>query len=104
MICLFRTAQDVSPGRDSCQQETSFERDTNLSSSVRLDTATTALADADQLQQTFVMLLTNQTQSLQWMSRLLDGVMDAINKVRPQVCRGAAAHRCAPLRVVWVYV
>lgn len=42
----------------------------------------TALADVDQLQQTYLTLLTNQTQSLAWMTRLVDGAMNAINMVQ----------------------
>lgn len=41
----------------------------------------TVLTDADQLQQTYLTLLTNQTQSINWVANFTDAAMDAINKV-----------------------
>lgn len=82
-------SEHVSPGRDPCQLEMSLECDANLLlaalsrlSSVQSDTAMTALADAHQLQQIYLTLLTNKTQSLAWLGRLVDGAMDAINMVQ----------------------
>lgn len=39
------------------------------------------LEDADQLQQAFIMLLTNQSQSSIWTTHVLASVMEVINKV-----------------------
>lgn len=43
---------------------------------------TNILEDADHLQQTYVMLLTNQSEATIWMTRVLDSVMEVIKKVQ----------------------
>lgn len=54
--------------------------------SIQSDTVTKMLADADQLQQTYLTLLTNPTQSSIWISHVLDSVMEVINEVRLHNC------------------
>lgn len=54
--------------------------------SIQSDTVTKMLADADQLQQTYLTLLTNPTQSSIWMTHVLDSVMEVINKVGLRNC------------------
>lgn len=54
--------------------------------SIQSDTVTKMLTDADQLQQTYLTLLTNPTQSSIWMTRVLDSVMEVINKVGLHNC------------------
>lgn len=49
--------------------------------SIESDTVAKMLVDADQLQQTYLTLLTNPTQSSIWMTHILESVMDVINKV-----------------------